>query len=127
MEESTASVSAEQVRVRLETLRAQIEGVGHGATTSFWVGSIATERQVKDDWISGRAQWEAAWTNVTLGIKALERGNFDQALLMLLEAQSLAIGALGTRLRPDDTYQLGKPAKRRGRPSGKKNLTGAGN
>ena len=127
MEESTASVSAAYVRARLETLKAQIESVGHGATTSYWVGDTAAERQVKDDWRAGRAQWEAAWKNVTRGIKSLEDGDFDLALLSLLEAQSLAIGALGTRLRPDDTYQLAKPAKPRGRPSGKKNLTGTNN
>lgn len=127
MEESTASVSVEYVRARLETLKAQIESVGHGATTSFWVGNTAAERQVKDDWRAGRTQWETAWANVKRGIRALEDSDYDLALLSLLEAQSFVIGALGTRLRPDDIYQLAKPAKPRGRPSGKKNSTETNN
>lgn len=127
MHEATATISVEYVRAKLETLKRQIESVGHGATTGFWVGDAAAERQIKDDWLSGRAQWKAAWSYVISGIESLDDGDFDMGLLRLVEAQSFAVGALGTRLRPDDLHQLAKPAKRRGRPSGKKNPAGANN
>lgn len=118
-----ASVSARAVRARLKALYERIEAVGHGASYGFYVGDTAAERQNADDWASGRGAWETAWLNTKLGLEASDSGNHDVALLFLLEAQAMAIIALGTRLeqsaRPGRGLELlAKPAGRRGRPPG---------
>lgn len=118
-----ASTGAHAVRARLEALKARIDAVGHGASYGFCVGDVAAERQNNDDWASGRGAWETAWVNTKLGLEASENGKHDDALLFLLEAQAMAIIALGTRLeqsaRPGRGLELlAKPAGRRGRPPG---------
>lgn len=110
-----ATMEAQYIRARLEKLKAQIEGVGHGATMGYWVGDVAGERRHHDDWAAGRAFWHTAWSNANAGLEASAEGNHDRALNFLLEAQAMAIDALGSRLRPDDLKQLAKPAKARGR------------
>lgn len=110
-----AQREAPYIRARLETLRAQIEGVGHGARMGGFVLDVAGERQTRDDWAAGRIAWEAAWRHARRGLEALDRGDHETALSNLIEGQAQAIAALGTRLRPDDLKQLAKPAKTRGR------------
>ncbi|KGJ04992.1 hypothetical protein IT41_08195 [Paracoccus halophilus] len=112
--------SGEMIQARLETLIRQIEAVGYGATTSYWVGDVVTERQLKDDLASGRTHWTTALARARSGIRALDDENYDLALDYLLEANSLAIAALGLRLsrvrEQEGLKLLAKPAKRRGRP-----------
>jgi hypothetical protein len=114
-----AQVGADHVRARLERLKAQIEAVGHGATLSLWAGDKAAERQVQDDLSGGRLAWETAWRNCCHGLDALDSGDADLALCHLLEAQAMAINALGMRLsrvRSEEGLKLlAKPAKPRGR------------
>lgn len=114
----SVELGAEYIRARLDTLKRQIEDVGHGATLGFWVGDRATERRQIDDLGAGRVEWETAHMNAKRGIAAMDAGDFTAAVLYLLEAQAHAINALGIRLRPDDLRQLAKPAKPRGRPAG---------
>lgn len=111
---------ADYIRERLVWIKQTIERIGHGATLGFWVGETTVERQYRDDEASGRVFWFTALQNAKSGIKALEADDYSQALFRLLEAQAHMINALGVRLRPDDLHQLSKPAKRRGRPAGKK-------
>lgn len=118
--------SKDMIRARLQSLIRKIEGVGAGATTSFWVGDKVAERQLKDDLDSGRTYWITALKNARSGIRELDHENFDMALEYLLEANSLAIDALGLRLSrvrdQEGLRLLAKAAKARGRP--KKNEIG---
>ncbi|MDP5309138.1 hypothetical protein [Paracoccus spongiarum] len=117
---AVGKTSDDMIRARLEALIRKIEGVGHGATTSFWVGDAASERQSKDDLQSGRTYWVTALKNAKNGIRELDNQNCDFALEYLLEANSLAIDALGLRLsrvrNEEGLKLLAKPAKPRGRP-----------
>lgn len=112
-------ISVEAIRGRLQTLVGQINGVGSGATTGYWVGDAAAERQVQDDLESGRLFWSTALRRAESGLKALDNDNPDFALIYLLEAHQLAIDALGLRLSrvrdQEGLKLLAKPAKPRGR------------
>jgi hypothetical protein len=116
-----AEREAPYIRARLETLKAQIESVGHGAAVGYWVGDVAGKRQISHDWASGRASWHRAAQHVEWGLKALGEGNHDFALSCLLEAQAFAVAALGVRLataarKGAGLDLLAKPAGKAGAP-----------
>lgn len=113
------------VRGRLETLKAQIEAVGHGASIGGWVGDRANDRSVHHDLQSGRTHWESAWRHANNGLVALDDGNLNLGLSYLLAAHELAFGALLKRLdkaarKGEGLDSLAKPAGKPGAPRKRK-------
>jgi hypothetical protein len=108
----------DEIRRRIERLlhnTANAEGLPPGMN-GFWVGDVADERRVMDNFAAGRSSWDAARSTAKLGLEAIDRGEVNLAEEFVLMATDFYIAALETRIRPSDLAVLGRSSQKRGRP-----------
>ncbi len=113
---------AERLRDRLELLIKKTASAEQLSAGYWGVGIPAVERQISDDWSSGRISWRAAWQYAKQGLAAIDRDDLDMADLYAWLATDMYVAALEARLshRPADLALLTRPAGRRGRPKNPK-------
>jgi hypothetical protein len=112
--------SIAKTRGKLRDIVASVEfvGVPDGGVAFDLTGKGGDSeiRRMKDDAASGRLWLWYAKSAAEMGIAAADEMNGWAALACLIEAQKYLIDALLSTVRPDDIANLGKPARRRGRP-----------
>ena len=104
------------LRINLETLRDRTQAGATVPNPAFWVGDTANERRVQDDLAAGRLSLRSAHQSAVTGLRALDDGDLEMALMCLCNGYNLLVGALAGRIRPADRSLFLKPAKKRGRP-----------
>lgn len=90
---------------------------GERITRGYWIGNQAAERQVNDNLISGRIEWQSARETAERALGALEAGDIAYAKIGLREAKNLMAAAYERNLKPSDIERVRHDAKLRGTKS----------
>jgi hypothetical protein len=124
MTRQSVEIDVDALRDRLVRIRRRTESARALDSPGFWVGDKAGEAAVRDAWVSGRIFWKGAHDDAGSGIKYLDRGETEMALLYAWAATDKLMAALASRVRPEAIEAFAKSPGRRGRPRGAKSKKG---